>query len=101
MIPFAHGAAYERRRHATWLRPRARRRSGRYAGAAVGHHKHTAPGAISPFDSVTIVLPVHRLVGERLRVVRTERDRTGRRYVTAEHPGGWWIRLPLEWTDRA
>jgi len=44
---------------------------------------------------------VHPLYGMPLAIVRMERDRQGRRYVTAEHPHGGNIRLPLEWTDRA
>jgi hypothetical protein len=50
---------------------------------------------------VTVTLPVHALVGKRLPVVHLVRGDDGRRYVMAEHPGGWSIRLPIEWTDRA
>jgi len=44
-------------------------------------------------------MPIHPLHGQRLRVLRTERDRHGRRYVTVEHPPGAWLRLPVLWTD--
>jgi hypothetical protein len=50
---------------------------------------------------VTITLPVHPLAGQQLAVVRHVRSVDGqRRYVDAEHPRGWTIRLPVEWTDR-
>jgi hypothetical protein len=51
---------------------------------------------------VTITLPIHPLVGVRLALLRQVRSIDGkRRYVDAEHPCGWTIRLPMEWTDRA
>jgi hypothetical protein len=50
---------------------------------------------------VTVTLPVHALAGKKLPVVHLMRGDDGRRYVLAEHPGGWSIRLPIEWTDRA
>ena len=44
---------------------------------------------------------MHPLVGVRLAVVRNVRSLDGRqRYVDVEHPRGWVIRLPVEWTDR-
>jgi hypothetical protein len=36
-----------------------------------------------------------------LPVVRYVRGQDGREQVDAEHPRGWTIRLPVEWTDRA
>jgi len=45
-------------------------------------------------------MPVHPLVGQSLRLVRTYRRRNGRRDVDLEHPGGWVIRVPEAWTDR-
>jgi hypothetical protein len=51
---------------------------------------------------VTITLPIHPLVGVRLALIRQVRSIDGkRRYIDAEHPCGWTIRLPIEWTDRA
>ncbi|WP_373372238.1 hypothetical protein [Sorangium atrum] len=44
---------------------------------------------------------MHPLKGQRLPVVSSVRGQDGRRYVDAEHPQGWTIRLPIEWTDRA
>ena len=46
-------------------------------------------------------MPVHPLLGQRLPAIRSVRGRDGRRYIEAEHPRGWHIRLPIEWTDRA
>ena len=48
-----------------------------------------------------MTLPVHPLRGLALPVVQVVRSRDGRRYIEAEHPRGWTIRLPMEWTDRA
>src|SRR5215510_11632691 len=45
-------------------------------------------------------MPIHPLNGQQLRVVRTERDRHGRQWITVEHPAGCWLRLPATWTDR-
>ena len=50
---------------------------------------------------MTVTLPVHPLVGARLTVVRFVRHQDGRRYIDVEHPRGWTLRLPLDWTDRA
>jgi hypothetical protein len=47
-----------------------------------------------------VTLSVHPLFGLPLPVVQYVRDRDGRRYIEAEHPRGWTIRLPVEWTDR-
>jgi hypothetical protein len=47
-----------------------------------------------------VTLPVHPLKEKRLPVLAWVRGQDGRRYVDAEHPRGWTIRLPLEWTDR-
>jgi len=44
-------------------------------------------------------MSIHPLHGRRLQVIRTERDRHGRQYVIAEHPQGFWLRLPLSWTE--
>ena len=52
-------------------------------------------------DSVTVTLPVHPLHGLTLPFVREIRDREGRRHLDLEHPRGWVIRLPANWTDRA
>ena len=49
---------------------------------------------------MTITLPIHPLVGRPLPFVREVRDREGRRSVV-EHPGGWALRVPVSWTDRA
>jgi len=50
---------------------------------------------------VTVTLPIHPLRGESLPVLRAVRDRKGRSFVEAQHPDGWTLRLPVEWTDRA
>ena len=50
--------------------------------------QQTAPLAVSLSDCVTVTLPIHPLLGTRLPVVPMIRSR-GRRYVDAEHPGGW------------
>lgn len=51
-------------------------------------------------DSVTVTLPIHPLHGLALPFVREIRDRDGRRHLELEHPRGWVIRLPADWTDR-
>jgi hypothetical protein len=50
---------------------------------------------------VTITLPTHPLRGVQLPVIRTARSQDGRRYIDVEHPPGWCMRLPIEWTDRS
>ncbi len=65
----------------------------------MGRYSQTAPQQTA--DLVTVVLPGHPLEGQRLAIVRHCRRGDGYRYVDAEHPSGGWIRLPLEWTDRA
>src|SRR5262249_47849619 len=49
---------------------------------------------------ISVCMPIHPLNGQQLRVVRTERDRHGRQFITVEHPTGFWLRLPAAWTDR-
>ena len=50
---------------------------------------------------MTITLPVHPLRGVPLVVIRDGiRARDGRRYVEVEHPGGWALRVPVDWTDQ-
>jgi hypothetical protein len=61
----------------------------------------TAPRENLPLERVTVTLPIHPFYGMTLAVVRMERDRQGRRYVTVEHPRGGNLRLPLDWTDRS
>lgn len=56
----------------------------------------TAPRAKQPRECVTVTMPVHPRHGMTLGIVRIERHQQGRRYVTAEHPGGGNIRLPFE-----
>lgn len=69
--------------------------------AAVGPPHQTAQVARQPCHWVTVCMPIHPLHGRRLRVVRIERDRHGRQFVTVEHPTAFWLRLPAHWTDRA
>jgi len=47
---------------------------------------------------VTVTMPVHPLVGRKLRVVRWMR-RDGGRYVEVEFPPGRGLRLPGHWVD--
>ena len=49
---------------------------------------------------MVVTLPIHPLLGRRLRVVSYRSGRVGRRIVEVEHPAGWTLRLPEEWTDR-
>lgn len=65
------------------------------------HHQHNTPHEKLLDDSVTVTLPVHPFKGMRLRVVRAVYSRGSQRYIDAEHPRGWTIRLPVEWTDRS
>jgi hypothetical protein len=48
---------------------------------------------------VTVVMPIHPLVGARLRVVRRSRLAWGQEVVEVETAGGWLIQLPVVWTD--
>jgi hypothetical protein len=66
-----------------------------------GRHQDTATGPLPLSERVTITLPVHPLKGVALPVYRFIRSQDGRRYVDVEHPAGRYMRLPLEWTDRA
>jgi hypothetical protein len=66
-----------------------------------GRHQDTATGPPPLSERVTITLPVHPLKGVELPVARFLRSQDGRRYVDVEHPAGQYMRLPLEWTDRA
>ncbi len=50
---------------------------------------------------MTVTLPVHPLKGMRLPVLRWVRSQDGQRFVIIEHPRGWSIQLPVEWTDQA
>jgi hypothetical protein len=66
-----------------------------------GRYQDTATGPPPLSERVTITLPVHPLKGVALPVYRFIRSQDGRRYVDVEHPAGQYMRLPLEWTDRA
>jgi hypothetical protein len=70
--------------------------------APSGRHQQNAPRAplVRP-PGVTVTLPIHPLRGRRLILVRTLRAQDGQQYVDVEHPEGWHLRLPVEWTDRA
>jgi hypothetical protein len=46
-------------------------------------------------------MAVHPLVGTSLLVLKWVRDQRGRRYVDLQHPGGFTMRVPIEWTDRS
>jgi hypothetical protein len=52
-----------------------------------------------PWETVTITLPIHPLVGRELTVERLKRQ-SGRQYVMVEHPDGSRVGVPLDWTDR-
>jgi len=60
----------------------------------------TTPLQSEVAESVTITLPVHPLVGQSLPLVREVYDRDRRRFLDVEHPRGWILRVPAEWTDR-
>jgi hypothetical protein len=64
-------------------------------------HSQTTTCAGPVSGCVTITLPTHPLQGVQLPVIRTARSQDGRRYVDVEHPPGWCMRLPIEWTDRS
>ena len=51
------------------------------------------------WETVTITLPIHPLVGRELTVERLKRQ-SGRQYVMVEHPDGSRVGIPLDWTDR-
>lgn len=52
-----------------------------------------------PWETVTITLPIHPLIGRELAVERLKRQ-GGRQYVMVEHPDGSRVGVPLDWTDR-
>ena len=69
-------------------------------GKAVRSSIPKTAGPTTDGQRVTVTLPIHPLYGRALPLIRTSRHRDGRQFVIAEHPAGWSIRLPLEWTDR-
>ena len=48
-----------------------------------------------------VTMPTHPFFGLRLPVIRSERTQGGRRFVLVQHPRDGFLRLPIEWTDRA
>jgi hypothetical protein len=64
-------------------------------------HQQTATSPVLPQDTVTVTRPIHPFCGLRLPVVHAERDQSGRRFVLVQHPRDGFLRLPVEWTDRA
>ena len=60
----------------------------------------TTPMQSGVGDLVTITLPIHPLVGHALPLVREVRDRHRRLFLDVEHPRGWTLRVPADWTDR-
>ena len=108
----SHRRAAARARHppprATRARPRVGAwrslvRTARSSGPSEttwGTRSQTTSPPLELVDCVIITLPVHPLRGSRLPVVRVHRRRNGRRYLDVEHPYGWVIRVPAEWTDR-
>jgi hypothetical protein len=49
-----------------------------------------------------VTLPGHPLRGVKLLVIKPVRSQDRQRdYVDVQHPEGWHMRMPIEWTDRA
>ena len=67
-----------------------------------GRRSHTAPPTSLPSsEQVTVTLRGHPLQGVRLPVTQAFRTQDGQRYVIVEHPSGFNLQLPVEWTDRS
>lgn len=97
--PVARAPARGAARAACW-RGRTPPRNEPDGDGGAGSPRHTAHAAGPPCHWVRVCMPIHPLNGLQLRVVRTERDRHGRQWITVEHPAGCWLRLPATWTDR-
>ena len=48
---------------------------------------------------MTITLAIHPFKDKELPMLRLIRRQEGRRYVEVEHPGGWCMQIPIQWTN--
>src|SRR5579883_3426581 len=80
--------------------PRAPGRPGQ--GPCLKQNQQTETPSTSDSNNVTITLPVHPFVGQRLRITRRLRGSIhapGCAHVEVALPAGRSLRVPLDWTD--